>query len=62
MLAQIGKVVSNRNYFDDCRKHMADQMDRREAVEAEAAERGVAVPDLGRYNTWRDVTEFAVGR
>ena len=29
---------------------------------AEAAERGVAVPDLGRYDTWRDVTDFAVGR
>ena len=62
VLAQIGKVVSNRNYFDDCREHMAGQMDHREALVAEAAERGVAVPDLGRYDTWRDVTDFAVGR
>ena len=37
-------------------------MDRREALVANAAERGVAVPDLGRYDTWRDVTDFAVGR
>ena len=37
-------------------------MDRREALVAEAAERGVAVQDLGRYDTWRDVTDFAVGR
>ena len=22
----------------------------------------MAVPDLGRYDTWRDVTDFAVGR
>ena len=62
VLAQIGKVVSNRNYFDSCREDMAGQMDRREALVAEAAERGVAVPDLGPYDTWRDVTDFAVGR
>ena len=62
VLAQIGKVVSNRNYFDSCREHMAAQMDRREALVAKAAERGVAIPDLGPYDTWRDVTDFAVGR
>ena len=62
VLAQIDKVVSNRNYFDDCREHMVGQMDRRESLVAEAAERGAAVPDLGRYDTWRDVTDFAVGR
>ena len=62
VLAQIGKVVSNRNYFDDCREHMAGQMDRREALAAKAAERGVAVPDHEDYDTWRDVTDFAVGR
>ena len=54
--------MSNRNYFDSCREHRAGQMDRREALVAEAAERGVAVPDLGPYDTWRDVTDFAVGR
>ena len=62
VLAQLSKLVSNCNYFDDCREHMADQMDRREVLVAEAAKRGVAVPDLGRYDTWRDVTDFAVGR
>ena len=62
VLAQIDKVVSNRNYFDDCRKYMADRLDHREALVADAAEQGVAVPDLGRYDTWRDVTDFAVGR
>ena len=62
VLAELGKVVSNRNYFDSCREHMAGQMERRETLEAKAAERGVAVPDLGRYDTWRDVTDFAVGR
>ena len=62
VLAQVGKVVSNRNYFDDCHEYMAGQMDRREALEARAAERGVAVPDLGHYDTWRDLTDFAVGR
>ena len=62
VLAQIAKVVSNRTYFDSCREHMAGQMDRREALVVKAAERGVAVPDLGPYDTWRDVTDFAVGR
>ena len=62
VLSQIGKVVSNRNYFDGCREHMAGQMDRRAALVAKAAERGAAVPDLGRYDTWRDVTDFAMGR
>ena len=62
VLAQLGKVVSNRNYFDSCREHMADQMNRREALAAKAAERGVAVPGHGDYDTWRDVTDFAVGR
>ena len=62
VLAQIGKVVSNRNYFDNCREYMAGQMDRREALVAEAAERGVVVPDLGPYDTWRDLTNYAVGR
>ena len=62
VLRQLDRVVSNRNYVDDCREHMVGQMDRREALVANAAERGVAVPDLGRYDTWRDVTDFAVGR
>ena len=62
VLAQIGKVVSNRNYFDSCREFMAGQMDRREALVAEASKRGVAVPGHGDYDTWRDVTDFAVGR
>ena len=62
VLAQIGKVVSNRNYFDDCREHMAGRMDRREPLEAKAAERGVAVPNHEDYDTWRDVTDYAVGR
>ena len=62
VLAQLGKVVSNRNYFDNWPKLMAGQMGRREALEAKAAERGVAVPDHEDYDTWRNVTDFAVGR
>ena len=50
VLAQLGKVVSNRNYFDSCRKHMAAQMDRREALAAKAAERGVG------SRPWRTTT------
>ena len=62
VLAELGKVVSNRNYFDTWRDLMAGQLERREALEAEAAERGVAVPDHEDYHTWRDVTDYAVGR
>ena len=62
VLAQLGKAMSNRNYFDNWPKLMADQMGRREALAAKAAERGVAVPDHEDYDTWRNVTDFAVGR
>ena len=62
VLTQLGKVVSNRNYFDSCREYMAGRLNRREALVAKAAERGVAVPDLGPYDTWRDLTDIAVGR
>ena len=62
VLAQLGKAVSNRRYFDTWRDLMAGQMDRREALEAEAAKRGVAVPNHEDYDTWRNVTDFAVGR
>ena len=62
VLAQLGKAMSNRNYFDNWPKLMAGQMDRREALEAEAAKRGVAVPNHEDYDTWRNVTDFAVGR
>ena len=56
VLAQLGKVVSNRNYFGDCREYMAGQMDRREALVAKAAELGVPVPDHGglRHMAGRD--------
>ena len=62
VLAQLGKAMSNRKYFDTWPKLMASQMNRREALEAKAAERSVAVPDHEDYDTWRDVTDFAVGR
>ena len=62
VLAQLGKAMSNRNYFDNWPKLMAGQMDRREALAAKAAERGVAVPGHEDYDTWRNVTDFAVGR
>ena len=43
VLAQLAKAVSNRRYFDTWRDLLAGQMDHREALEAEAAKRGVAV-------------------
>ena len=62
VLKQLGKAVSNRKYFDNWPKLMAGQMARRETLVAAEAERGVAVPDHEDYDTWRNVTDFAVGR
>ena len=62
MLAQLDEAMSNRTYFESWPKLMAGQMDRREVLAAKAAERGVAVPDHEDYDTWRNVTDFAVGR
>ena len=39
VLAQLGKAMSNRNCFDSCREFMAGRMNRREALEAAAADR-----------------------
>ena len=62
VLKRLGKAVSNRKYFDNWPKLMAGQMERRETLEAKVAERGVAVPDHEDYDTWRNVTDFAVSR
>ena len=62
VLKKLSKAVSNRKYFDNWPKLMADQMHRRETLVAAAAERGVAIPDHEDYDTWRNVTDFAVGR
>ena len=62
VLKQLGNTVSNRKYFDNWPKLMEGQMDRRGRLVAAAAERGVAVPDHEDYDTWRNVTDFAVGR
>ena len=59
---ELGKAVSNRKYFDNWPKLMAGQMDRRETLVAATAERGAEVPDHEDYDTWRNVTDFAVGR
>ena len=62
VVAQIGKVVSNRNYFDNCREYMTDRLDRREPLVAKAAKRGVAVPNHENYDSWRDLTDYAIAR
>ena len=62
VLSRLDEAVSDRRYAGTWRNLMAGQFDRREALEAEAATRGVAVPDHGEYNTWRNVTDEAVDR
>ena len=44
VLAQIGKVVSNRNYFDSCREAHGGPDGPPRGAGGKAAERGVAVP------------------
>ena len=60
VLSQLDQAVSNRRYVDTWRNLMAGQLDRREALEAEVAMRGV--PDHREYDTWRNVTDDAVDR
>ena len=47
VLAQLGKAMSNRKYFDNWPKLMAGQMGRRETLEAKAAERAWRFPTMG---------------
>ena len=58
VLSQLDKAVSNRGYVDTWHNLMAGQLDRREALEAEARE----VPDHRKYDTWRDVIDDAADR
>ena len=62
VLGEIDEAASNRRYVDTWRKLMAGQLDRREALEAEAARRSAAVPDHKDYDILRNVIDDAVGR
>ena len=62
VLAETDEAASNRRYVDTWRDLMASQLDRREALEAEAARRSVAVPDHKDYDILRNVIDDAVGR
>ena len=62
VLSKLDRAVSNRRYVDTWRGLMTGELDSREALEAEAAGRGVAVPDYGKYDTWRDLIDDAADR
>ena len=64
VLAQLGKAMSNRNYFESWPKLMAGPPDGppRSAWRPRRPSGAVAVPDHEDYDTWRNVTDFAVGR
>ena len=62
VLSKLDRAVSNRRYVDTWRGLMTGELDSREVLEAEAARRGVAVPDYGKYDTWRDLIDDAADR
>ena len=62
VLSKLDRAVSNRRYVDTWRGLMTGELDSREALEAEAAGRGVAVPDHKKYDTWRDLIDDAADR
>ena len=64
VLAQIGKVVSNRNYFDKLpRSYMAGRDGPPRGAGGQRRPSGAwRFPTLEAYDTWRDLTDIAVGR
>ncbi len=62
VLSKLDRAVSNRRYVDTWRGLMTGELDSREALEAEAAGCGVAVPDHKNYDAWRDLIDDAADR
>ena len=62
VLAQLGKAMSNRNYFDNWPKLMAGQMDRRERWRPRRPSGAWRFPTMRTTTHGGNVTDFAVGR
>ena len=62
VLAELDKARTNARYVETLHRLAMRSLERREALEAEAARRGVAVPNLADYGRWRTLTDRAVDR
>ena len=62
MLSRLGEAKVNAGYVKTRHNFILHDLERREALEARAARRGVAVSDLADYDRWRDSADEAVSR
>ena len=61
VLSRLGEAKTNAGFVETWHSLIAAGLERREALEAEAARRGVAVPDLAEYDQWRNATDEDLG-
>ena len=61
VLSELGEAKVNAGYVKTWHTVIAAGLERREVLEAEAARRGVAVPDLAEYDQWRNATDEDLG-
>ena len=62
LLYKLGKARADAMYVEARHKFIMHSLERREALEASAARRGVAFPDLADYDSWRNSADEAVSR
>ena len=62
LLYKLGKARADAMYVEARHDLILHSLERREALEASAAERHVAVPDLADYDLWRNMTDEKVDR
>ena len=62
VLSELGEAKVNAGYVKTRHKFIMHSLERREALEASAARRGVAFPDLADYDSWRNSADEAVSR
>ena len=62
VLHELGEARVNAGYVKTRHDFILHDLERREALEAQAAGKGVAVSDLADYDRWRDGSDEAVDR
>ena len=62
VLSRLGEARTNVGFVETWHGLILRNLERREALEARAAKRGVAVSDLADYDLWRNMTDEEVDR
>ena len=62
VLSELGEAKVNAGYVKTRHNFILHSLERRETLDAGAARRGVAVPDLADYDRWRDSADEAAAR